>query len=220
MPIRTRPRCIRAAVLPPWTFGSREEEISRTIDRARREGVSLVVLLSQNGFDADRKLASRVDGLDIILTAHGDDALPEPVRVGKTLIVASGSHGKFVSRLDLDVRPEGLRDFHYKLIPLFADAIHPDPDMAAAVEKARAPFADELSRVVGQHGVAALPARYVPRDVLRPDVHGADDRARCRDRLLSRLPLGHDGAAWLGHHRRGHLSTARRSPIRRSTAPP
>ncbi len=137
------------SVLPPWTFGLRELEITRTVDRARREGVSLVVLLSQNGFDADRKLASRVEGLDIIFTAQGGDALPEPVRVGKTLLIASGSHGKFVSRLDLDVRPEGLRDFRYKLIPLFADAIHADPEMAAAVEKARAPFAEELSRVLG-----------------------------------------------------------------------
>jgi S-sulfosulfanyl-L-cysteine sulfohydrolase len=138
------------SALPPWTFGLREDEITRTIERARREGVSLVVLLSQNGFDADRKLASRVEGLDIILTAHGDDALPEPVRVGKTLLIASGSHGKFVSRLDLDVRPEGLRDFRHKLIPLFADAIHADPEMTEAVEKARAPFAGELSRVLGQ----------------------------------------------------------------------
>lgn len=136
-------------VLPPWTFGAHEDEISRTIDRARREGVSLVVLLSQNGFDADRKLAARVSGLDIIFTAHGDDALPEPVLVGKTLIVASGSHGKFVSRLDLDVRAEGLRDYRYRLIPLFADAIHPDPEMTAAIDKARAPIANELARVVG-----------------------------------------------------------------------
>ena len=137
------------SVLPAWSFRSSEEEITKTIERARREGVSLVVLLSQNGFDSDRKLASRVRGLDIILSGHGDDALPEPVRVGKTLLVASGSHGKFVSRLDLDVRAEGLRDFHYKLIPLFADAIHSDPQMAAAIETARAPFASELARVVG-----------------------------------------------------------------------
>jgi sulfur-oxidizing protein SoxB len=137
------------SVLPPWTFGLREDEIRAAVEKARREGVSLVVLLSQNGFDADRKLAARIPGIDVILTGHGDDGLPEPLRVGNTLVVASGSHGKFVSRLDLDVRPEGLRDFRYKLIPLFADAIHADPDMAAAVEKARAPFAAELSRVVG-----------------------------------------------------------------------
>jgi sulfur-oxidizing protein SoxB len=137
------------SVLPAWTFSLHEDEIRAVIERARREGVSLVVMLSQNGFDADRKLASRVEGLDIILTGHGGEALPTPVHVGKTLLVASGSHGKFISRLDLDVRPEGLRDFHYKLIPLFADAIHADPEMAAAVEKARAPFAEELSRAIG-----------------------------------------------------------------------
>lgn len=140
------------SVLPPWTFGLREDEIGAAVEKARREGVSLVVLLSQNGFDADRKLAARVPGIDVILTGHGDDALPQPLRVGKTLLIASGSHGKFVSRLDLDVRPEGLRDFRYKLIPLFADAIRADPEMTAAVETARAPFAADLSRVVGQTG--------------------------------------------------------------------
>ena len=137
------------SVLPPWSFGLREDEIRRSIERARREGVSLVVLLSQNGFDADRKLAVRVDGLDVIFSAHGDDAMPEPLRIGKTLLVASGSHGKFVSRLDLDVRPEGLRDFRYKLVPLFADVIQPAAEMTAAIEKVRAPFAAELARVVG-----------------------------------------------------------------------
>jgi sulfur-oxidizing protein SoxB len=138
------------SVIPNWTYSFREEEVRAAIDKARREGASLVVLLSRNGFDADRKLASRVTGIDVILTSHGHDALPVPVRVGNTLLVASGSHGKFLSRLDLDVRAEGLRDFRYKLIPLFADAIHPDAEMQTAIERARAPFAAELSRVAGQ----------------------------------------------------------------------
>src|SRR4029079_16367611 len=109
------------------------------------------VLLSQNGFDADHKLASRIEGPDVILSSHGEDVLPDPVRggrdrfaargvsrrreplrVSRTLIAASGSYGKFVSRLDLDVRPEGLRDFRYKLIPLVADGIHADADNVRA----------------------------------------------------------------------------------------
>ncbi len=48
------------------------------------------------------------------------------MRVGKTLLIASGSHGKFLSRLDLDVRGMDVKGFRYKLIPLFADAIAPD----------------------------------------------------------------------------------------------
>jgi sulfur-oxidizing protein SoxB len=66
------------------------------------------------------------------------------------LLVASGSHGKFVSRLDLDVQGVEVKNFRYRLIPLFSDAIRPDPDMAAAIATARAPFAAELARVVGR----------------------------------------------------------------------
>ena len=69
--------------------------------------------------------------------------------VGKTLLIASGSHGKFVSRLDLDVQNGAIKSYRYKLIPLFADVVKPDAAMTAAVAKARAPYAKELSRVVG-----------------------------------------------------------------------
>lgn len=136
-------------MMPKWSFGIREEEVRATVAKVRAEGAQLVVLLSHNGFDVDRKLASRVSGIDVILTGHTHDALPVAITVGKTLLVASGSHGKFLSRLDLDVRGGALQGFRYKLIPLFADAIRPDPEMRAAVEKARAPFATELARVVG-----------------------------------------------------------------------
>ncbi len=137
-------------LMPKWSFGIREEEVRAQVDKARKAGAQLVVLLSHNGFDVDRKLASRVAGIDVILTSHTHDALPEAVTVGKTLLIASGSHGKFVSRLDLDVQDGAVKGFRYKLIPLFADAIAPDAEMAAAITKARAPYAKELARVVGQ----------------------------------------------------------------------
>src|SRR5204862_3836110 len=137
-------------MIPTWSFGLREDDVRASVEKVRREGAQLVVLLSHNGFDVDRKLAARVSGIDVILTGHTHDALPEPVKVGKTLLIASGSHGKFLSRLDLDVRDGVVKDFRYKLIPLFADVIAPDPEMAAAIARARAPFAQELGREVGR----------------------------------------------------------------------
>src|SRR5215813_2457496 len=137
-------------LMPRWSFGIREEDVRANVDKVRRAGVQLVVLLSHNGFDVDRKLASRVAGIDVILTGHTHDALPEAIRVGNTLLIASGSHGKFVSRLDLDVQNGVMKDFRYKLIPLFADAIRPDAEMAAAIAGARAPYAKELAREVGR----------------------------------------------------------------------
>jgi sulfur-oxidizing protein SoxB len=70
--------------------------------------------------------------------------------VGKTHLIASGSHGKFVSRLDLDVQGGEVRELRHKLIPIFADVIAPDPDMAALIEAERAPFEAELAEVIGQ----------------------------------------------------------------------
>ncbi len=136
-------------MMPKWSFGIREEDVRTQVDKARKSGAQLVVLLSHNGFDVDRKLAARVSGIDVILTGHTHDALPEAIKVGNTLLIASGSHGKFVSRLDLDVQNGAVKSFRYKLIPLFADAIAPDAEMTAAVAKARAPFAGDLKRVVG-----------------------------------------------------------------------
>ena len=137
-------------MMPKWSFGLREEDVRANVEKARKDGAQLVVLLSHNGFDVDRKLATRVSGIDVILTSHTHDALPETVKVGNTLLVASGSSGKFVSRLDLDVRDGAVKGFRYRLIPLFADAIKPDAEMAAAIAKARAPHAKELARVVGR----------------------------------------------------------------------
>ncbi|WP_026379258.1 thiosulfohydrolase SoxB [Afifella pfennigii] len=133
-------------MIPTWSFGIREEDIAAHVQEARGEGAELVVLLSHNGFDVDRKLASRVPGIDVVLTGHTHDALPEPVMVGKTLLVASGSNGKFVSRLDLDVKDGEVKGFAYRLIPVFADVIAPDAEMTALVDKVRAPYEAELSR--------------------------------------------------------------------------
>ncbi|MDX2259186.1 MAG: thiosulfohydrolase SoxB [Hyphomicrobiaceae bacterium] len=137
-------------MIPKWTFGLREEDLRKEVEGARAEGAGLVVLLSHNGFDVDRKVASRVEGIDVILSGHTHDAVPEPTKVGRTLIVASGSHGKFVSRLDLDVQAGGVNGYRYKLIPVFSDAIAPDPAMAALVQRHREPHRAQLSRVIGK----------------------------------------------------------------------
>jgi S-sulfosulfanyl-L-cysteine sulfohydrolase len=126
-------------MIPGWSFGIREAELKRAMAAARRQGAQVVVLLSHNGFDVDRKLATRVEGIDVILSAHTHDAMPQPVRVGRTLLIASGSHGKFLSRLDIEVSGGRVSDVAYALIPVLADAIAPDPDMRALIAGIRAP---------------------------------------------------------------------------------
>ncbi len=65
--------------VPDWTFGIREAELQKTVDAARAKGAQVVALLSHNGMDVDLKLASRVDGIDMILGGHTHDGVPQPM---------------------------------------------------------------------------------------------------------------------------------------------
>ena len=137
-------------MIPDWSFGVNEEMVKENIDAARGAGADLVVLASHNGFDVDRKLASRVDGIDVILTGHTHDAIPGVVEVNNTLLIATGSHGKFLGRLDLDIQNKKIKNYSYKLMPIFTDAITPDPEIAAVVDKIRKPHQGVISEVLGK----------------------------------------------------------------------
>ncbi|MDH4248535.1 MAG: thiosulfohydrolase SoxB [Deltaproteobacteria bacterium] len=137
-------------LIPDWSFGIEDHRIAERVEKARAEGADLVVLLSHNGFDVDRKLASRVQGIDVILTGHTHDAIPAAIQVKDTLLIAPGSHGKFLARLDLEVKGRRVTNYRFKLIPVFSDAIAPDPEMAALVESMRSPHKARLDEVLGR----------------------------------------------------------------------
>jgi sulfur-oxidizing protein SoxB len=137
-------------MMPNWSFGIREEDLQANVNKARAQGAELVVLLSHNGFDVDRKLAARVRGIDVILTGHSHDVLPAAVTVDRTLLIASGSHGKFVTVLDLDVGSGGVRSYSHRTSPVFAEVIAPDAEMARVIATVRAPHEAMLAEVVGR----------------------------------------------------------------------
>ena len=132
--------------VPDLTFGIQEDQVQALVHELRDDRrVDLVVLLSHNGVAVDLKLAARVAGLDVVLGGHTHDALPEPIVVGRTLVVNSGSHGKFLSRLDLDVRPGRVAGWRYRLQPVLSRVVPEDPDMARLVSELRRPYEAKLA---------------------------------------------------------------------------
>ena len=132
-----------------WTFGIQERELQEKVDEVRAAGAQVVVLLSHNGADTDIKLASRVTGLDAILGGHTHDAIPRALEIknagGMTLVTNAGSNGKFLGVLDFDVRDGRIRDWSYRLLPVFADLLPADPAMSDLIARIRAPFAERLA---------------------------------------------------------------------------
>ena len=140
-------------MIPDWTMGIQDEEMQKVVTEARGKGAQVVVLLSHNGMDVDLKMASRVTGIDAILGGHTHDGVPAPTVVrnagGKTLVMNSGSNGKFLSVLDFDVsvgKGGGkIRGVRYKLLPVFSNLLPADADMAAAIDAMRAPHQAKLA---------------------------------------------------------------------------
>lgn len=135
--------------IPDWTFGIQDGRMQEIVDEVReKEDPALVVVISHNGMDVDLKMASRVTGIDVIFGGHTHDGVPAPSVVenasGKTLVTNAGSNGKFVGVMDLDVKDGKLRDYRYRLLPVFSNLIEPDPAMAEYIAGVRAPYKGKL----------------------------------------------------------------------------
>ncbi|MCX7738138.1 MAG: thiosulfohydrolase SoxB [Hydrogenothermaceae bacterium] len=133
-----------------WTFGIQIERLQKFVKEVRNKGADIVVLLSHDGFTVDQAVAKMVNGIDVILSGHTHDPAPSPVVVNNTIIVISGSHGKYLGRLDLEVKNKKITNFAFKLYPVASNFIKPDKEVENLVNKLYEPYEKELSQVIGK----------------------------------------------------------------------
>jgi sulfur-oxidizing protein SoxB len=139
--------------IPNWTFGIRDAEMQAMVDQVRsEEQPDAVVLLSHNGMDVDLKMASLVSGIDAVFGGHTHDGVPAAIEIsnpgGKTLVTNAGSNGKFVGVMDLQLGDGGVVDYRYRLLPVFANMLQADTEMAAAIDTIRKPHERKLNETL------------------------------------------------------------------------
>ena len=135
------------------TFGIREQELQDTIDKIKTKyDPSLIVVLSHNGIDVDKKLASRVSGIDIIFGGHTHDAVPRPIIIknnrGKTLVLNSGCNGKFLSLIDIKILGKSYT-YNYNLLPILSNEVKPNQQMQTFIDSVSNPYKKLLSETIG-----------------------------------------------------------------------
>ncbi|MEO6033194.1 MAG: thiosulfohydrolase SoxB [Burkholderiaceae bacterium] len=132
-----------------WSFGIQDEHLQKMVDEVRAKGAQVVVVLSHNGMDVDLKMATRVRGVDAIFGGHTHDGVPIAVPIknagGTTLVTNAGSNGKFLGVMDFEVKAGKVTDFHYRLLPVFANQLQADPAMQALITRVRQPFEARLA---------------------------------------------------------------------------
>jgi len=133
-----------------WSFALRHESLQEHVNHLRKkEKVDCVVVLSHDGFSVDQELAKKVKGVDFILSGHTHDPSPEPIIVNDTVIIISGSHGKYIGRLDLDIKDKKVAGYNFKLIPVASNLIPADKAGDTLIAKEYKPFDKELNEVLG-----------------------------------------------------------------------
>ena len=97
-PIATHPRNVSGL-----KFLSPVEIVEKGV-RELKNQADIIVVLSHIGHAADRELAEKVKGIDVIVGGHSHTKVTKPVRIGDTLIVQAWEHGKVLGVLDLTLR--------------------------------------------------------------------------------------------------------------------
>ena len=85
----------------PLDFSDQHAAARREIAALQASGATVIIALTHSGYYEDVELAEKVSNIDLILGGHDHLAFDKPVKVGKTIIMHSGSYLRTAGRLDL-----------------------------------------------------------------------------------------------------------------------
>jgi 5'-nucleotidase / UDP-sugar diphosphatase len=96
--VATHPRNVRGL-----TFSTPESAVSKYIQDLTGRA-DIIIVLSHCGFQADKELAARVPGINVIVGGHSHTKILQPEQVGQTIIVQAWEHAKALGVLNLRVK--------------------------------------------------------------------------------------------------------------------
>lgn len=94
------------------------------------EKVDLIICLSHSGVGIDKngawtgedvELAKKVKGIDIIVSGHTHTVINDPIWIGETPIIQTGSQGKNIGRFEINVNDGKITSAKYNLIAVDDD---------------------------------------------------------------------------------------------------
>lgn len=112
--------------------------LKRYVNICRRKA-DLVVVLSHLGIANDRKIPSRIQGIDILIGSHSQTVLSSPEKHNNTIIVQAGKNSEFVGLLNIvyDKKNKNVMSFEGSVHPVLKD-IPGDPAIGTLIQEYRA----------------------------------------------------------------------------------
>ncbi len=128
-PVATHPRNVAGL-----RFLSPDETATKYIGEMK-DKVDVMIILSHMGHPADRILAQKVKGIDVIVGGHSHAKVGKPVRIGSTLVVQAWEHGKALGVLDLQIQDGRMTGYEGRLEEVKPTMGKEDKAVRAIVEK-------------------------------------------------------------------------------------
>jgi 5'-nucleotidase / UDP-sugar diphosphatase len=104
-PFATHPRNVTGL-----TFSAPENVVKKYLQELKGKA-DIFVVLSHCGYQADRELAAKVQGIDVIVGGHSHTKILQPEQVGRTIIVQAWEHGKALGVLHLEIKDRKIVGF-------------------------------------------------------------------------------------------------------------
>ena len=115
------------------------------------EGCGIIFVVTHMGLAQQVGLAndSRVAGADFIIGADTHERVRVPIQGKYTKVVECGAFGSFLGKLDVTVKDGKIDTYHYALLDVDPVKYPANKKMLALVDKAAAPYAASLQKVLG-----------------------------------------------------------------------
>jgi S-sulfosulfanyl-L-cysteine sulfohydrolase len=112
----------------------------------------MIFLVTHMGLAQQIDLANKpqIEGVDYILGADTHERVRQPITGKYAKVTEPGAFGSFVSKLDLIIENGKVKDHNYQLLDVDPDRYKPDPGMEKLVQQAKAPYQQELDKVIGK----------------------------------------------------------------------
>ena len=129
-------------------FRDAVETAREYVPRLRKEGAEIIIALTHLGLNADKNLAEKVSGIDVIVGGHSHNRMTDAMRAGETIIVQAGAHGSDLGRLDLKIENGRVAGFERTLIPIIDS--ESDKSVAISIEKQIVPYKSKFGETTGK----------------------------------------------------------------------
>jgi 2',3'-cyclic-nucleotide 2'-phosphodiesterase (5'-nucleotidase family) len=131
------------------TFSTPESAVKKCLAELKGRA-DIIIVLSHCGFQADRELAAKVPGVDVIVGGHSHTKILQPELVGRTIIVQAWEHAKALGVLNLQIKDGKVAGFDGALQEISPATGAANCQVQEIVARYQRQAGSRLQRVIGE----------------------------------------------------------------------